>query len=144
MKNSDQPTAHQAFLGRGFGFPPRFTKAGGDVETVENAEDIEQSLRILLGTARGERVLRESFGCDLSDLLFEEADRWLVSRIQQTIKDAITENEPRIVVDRIEVNGDDRYGGRFDVHIMYTVRATNSRFNMVFPFYLTEANSTGP
>lgn len=144
MSESKTARQNESFLGRGFSFPPRFSRGGADVEMVSNAEDIEQSLRILLGTTQGERIMRESFGCDLTGLLFEEADQWLVSRIERTVSDAILEHEPRVILDRVDVAGTDRYGGRFDVRVMYTVRATNTRFNMVFPFYLTEATSAMP
>lgn len=144
MSNAKSALQKESFLGRGFSFPPRFSRGGADVEMVSNAEDIEQSIRILLGTTQGERILRESFGCNLTGLLFEEADQWLVSRIERTVSDAILENEPRVILDRVTVNGGDRYGGRFDVNVMYTVRATNTRFNMVFPFYLTEATTPTP
>ncbi|HRI62597.1 MAG TPA: GPW/gp25 family protein [Polyangium sp.] len=140
MSSSNASGGGQDFLGRGFSFPPRFTKGGEEVEMVSNAADIEQSIRILLGTMRGERVMRESFGCDLAGLLFEEADNLLISRIQRTITDAIVEHEPRVTLDRVDVNEGDRLEGRFDVSVVYTIRATNSRFNLVFPFYLTEAS----
>ena len=140
MNKSNGAANGQDFLGRGFSFPPRFTNGGENVEMVSNAADIEQSIRILLGTMRSERVLRESFGCDLAGLLFEEADNLLISRIQRTITDAIVEHEPRVTLDRVDVNEGDRLEGRFDVSVVYTIRATNSRFNLVFPFYLTEAS----
>lgn len=141
MNDRDRNRADQAFLGRGWSFPPTFSVGGGDVEMVSNAEDIQQSLRILLGTTQGERVMQESFGCDLRGLLFEEGDQWLIARIERMIRDAISSHEPRVALDDVKVNGQDVRGGALRVSIRYTIRGTNSRFNMVFPFYLTEATS---
>jgi len=138
--SSRGPTKREhAFLGQGWSFPPTFTHGGGDVELVANAEDIQQSLRILLGTTQGERVMQESFGCDLQGLLFEEGDQWLMARIERTVRDAISSHEPRITLDDVKVTGQDVRAGTLSVSIRYTIRGTNSRFNMVFPFYLTEA-----
>jgi uncharacterized protein len=141
MKNVRQAKEDLAFLGRGWSFPPAFSRGGTDVEMVSNAEDIQQSLRILLGTTQGERVMQELFGCNLRDLLFDEADQWLIARIERTIKDAITLHEPRITLDEVLVDGQDVRAGALSISIRYTIRGTNSRFNMVFPFYLTETSS---
>jgi uncharacterized protein len=139
MSNKGQGQGDKAFLGRGWSFPPAFSRGGDDVEMVSNAEDIQQSLRILLGTTRGERVMQESFGCDLQALLFEEGDQWLMSRIERTVRDAISVHEPRITLEDVKITGQDVRAGTLSVSIRYMIRGTNSRFNMVFPFYLTEA-----
>lgn len=139
MSSQGRMKGEHAFLGRGWAFPPTFTRGAADVEMVTNAEDIQQSLRILLGTTQGERVMQESFGCDLHGLLFEEGDQWLMSRIERTVRDAIASHEPRITLDDVKVTGQDVRAGMLTVSIRYTIRGTNSRFNMVFPFYLTEA-----
>jgi phage baseplate assembly protein W len=84
--------------------------------------------------------MQESFGCELQALLFEEGDQWLMSRIERTIRDAISQHEPRITLDDVSVDGQDVRAGSLMVSVRYTIRGTNSRFNMVFPFYLTEAS----
>jgi phage baseplate assembly protein W len=127
------------FLGQGWAFPPTFTAGGAEVEMVSGAEDIEQSLQILLGTWPGERVMQEGFGCDLGSQRFEELDQGLISRVEQFIKNAIIDHEPRIRLDRVDVARNAREPGSVIIAVKYTVKATNSRFNMVFPFYLTEA-----
>lgn len=139
MSIQGRTKGEQAFLGRGWSFPPTFSSGGADVDMVSNADDIQQSLQILLGTTQGERVMQESFGCDLQGLLFEEGDQWLMARIERTIHDAITSHEPRVKLDDVKVTGQDVRAGIITVSIRYTIRGTNSRFNMVFPFYLTEA-----
>jgi phage baseplate assembly protein W len=132
-----------SFLGRGWGFPPAFTARGGDVEMVAGAEDIQQSLEILFATTPGERVLQETFGTDLSRLMFEELDQGLASTVERLIKNAIIEHEPRIKLDKVDVENtpDEPYALR--IHVQYTVRGTNSRFNLVFPFYRMEATRPG-
>jgi phage baseplate assembly protein W len=129
-----------AFLGRGWQFPPRFHSAGAEVEMVAGPQDIHQSLQILLTTRLGERVMQDKFGCALEGLLFEEMDQSLVNRITAAITDSILYHETRIKLDgvRVDESADER--GLLMIHIAYTVKTTNSRFNMVFPFYLNEAN----
>ena len=128
-----------AVLGRGWAFPPSFSLDGSSVETVSGTADIEQSLRLLLGTAPGERIMQESFGCDLRGLLFEELDQSLINTLERLVEDAILNYEPRIRFDRLDVQRGDVTQGSILLRIYYTVNATNTRYNLVFPFYLTEA-----
>ena len=129
------------FLGRGWAFPPDFTVHGGDVATVAGAEDVHQSLRILLSTQPGERVLQETFGCALDTFLFEEIDRSLETSITRLISNAIRDHEPRVDLDHLEVDESRSTAGLLHIRLAYTLRGTNSRFNMVFPFYLDEART---
>ena len=131
------------FLGTGWSFPPAFGPGGAEVQTVFGVEDIEQSLAILLATRRGERVMQEDFGCDLSEFLFGEISQGLIGRVRGVITDAILHHEPRIAIDEIEVSEDGIRDGLLLISISYTVRATNSRYNMVYPFYLKEAATPG-
>jgi hypothetical protein len=140
---SDRTRKEESFLGLGWAFPPSFSAGGGDVEMVSGPEDIEQSLRILLGTAPGERVMHEGFGCDLPRLMFEELDQALLNNAKRLISDAIIEHEPRIRLDQVDVTRSRAEVGAIVVSVFYTVRGTNSRFNMVFPFYLMEATRPG-
>lgn len=111
---------------------------------VSGPEDIEQSLRIILGTAPGERVLLDQFGCDLPSFLFEEVDQRLLNKLKRHITDAVLEFEPRIQLETIDVRDADPKAGRLLIRLTYLVRSTNSRFNMVFPYYLLEATQPGP
>ena len=133
--------SERSFLGTGWAFPPGFTPGGGDVEMVSDAEDVEQSLRILLSTRPGERVMQELFGCDLHSMLFEEVDQSLVNRVSRLVEEAILHHEPRISLDRIDVTRWGKNAGEnaLFISLHYTIRGTNSRYNMVFPFYLEEA-----
>jgi len=132
-----------SFLGRGWAFAPSFSAGGAEVEMVSGVEDIQQSLQILLGTTLGERVLQESFGCDLSSLVFEQLDQRLINTVQRLIKTAVIEHEARIKVDRVDVTRSPAGPSVILISVRYTVSSTNSRFNLVFPFYLTEATLAG-
>ena len=132
-----------SFLGAGWSFPPAFAAGGGDVQIVSGAEDIEQSLAILLSTRQGERVMQDDFGCELSEFLFGEISQGLIGRVRSLIADAILHHEPRISLNGIDVSESGAKDGLLLIGIDYTIRATNSRFNMVYPFYLNEASSPG-
>ena len=132
-----------SFLGTGWSFPPAFGPGGADVQTVSGVEDIEQSLMILLGTQRGERVLQDDFGCDLTEFLFGEISQSLIGRMRSVVADAILHHEPRIALNGVELSAAGSLDGLMLITIDYTVRATNSRYNMVYPFYLQEATAVG-
>lgn len=131
--------ANQSFLGTGWSFPPTFTRGGADVEMVSDIEDIHQSLQILLSTRVGERVMQEDFGCDLSSVLFAEVDQGLINDLNSLVSNAILYHEPRITLDNLDISESGSQAGLLLISIQYTVRGTNSRFNMVYPFYINEA-----
>ncbi|MBL8375162.1 GPW/gp25 family protein [Accumulibacter sp.] len=134
-------SSDSSFLGTGWSFPPGFAAAGSDVRMVSAAEDIEQSLAILLTTRRGERVMQEDFGCDLSEFQFAEVSQGLIGRIRRFIADGLLHHEPRINLSDVDVSLSGAQEGLLLITIDYTVRATNSRYNMVYPFYLNEATA---
>lgn len=128
-----------AFLGTGWHFPPTFSQSGAEVQTVSAEDDIRESLEILLATAQGERIMQEDFGCDLNSVLFEEIDQSLLNRLTQLISDAILYYEPRITLDDLNVSESPETQGLLLISIEYTVASTNSRYNLVYPFYVNEA-----
>lgn len=130
----------RSFLGTGWSFPPTFTLGGADVEMASGVEDIHQSLQVLFSTNLGERVMQDGYGVGLMDLLFEEMDQALVNAINRTISDAILFSEPRITLDTLDVSRDDIQDGLLLISLTYTIKSTNSRYNMVYPFYLNEAS----
>ena len=127
------------FLGRGWAFPPSFSAAGADVEMVSGTEDVEQSLRILLATTPGQRVMQESFGCDMDRMVFEQVDQRFIDTVTGLVTDSILDYEPRVDLNKVTVDQSGSIDGLLLISIDYTVRSTNSRFNMVYPFYLKEA-----
>jgi len=129
-----------SFLGKGWGFPPGFSQNGRDVLQVSEQEDVQQSLLILLSTAQGERIMREDFGCDLQSFMYEEISQNLINSLTLLITDAVLYYEPRIALNSVDIDESEQYQGLINIKIDYTVRSTNSRFNLVYPFYLNEAS----
>lgn len=105
---------------------------------LSGEDDIKSSLQILLATRLGERVMQPLFGCNLDDLVFEVLDTTLMTEIKNKVEKSILYFEPRINLRYIEVIPQIELEGRILLSIDYTVRATNSRSNLVFPFYLSE------
>ena len=139
MTQPDQP---KAWLGTGWSFPPEFNRQSKDVMMVSEEEDIRQSLEILLSTVPGERIMHPSYGCGLKQLTFENLSESTLTEIRDVIDRAILFFEPRIQVDSIEVDIENVYDGIMTIEINYMIRITNSRDNMVYPFYFQEG--TGP
>lgn len=131
---------NSSFLGTGWSFPPTFNQDTATVEMVSDEEDIVQSLEIILTTRPAERIMQPDFGCELSQFLFEEISQGLITGIRGTISDALLYHEPRIDVDEIEVDESEEQGLLL-ISVTYTVRRTNSRFNLVYPFYISEAQT---
>ncbi|WP_262248793.1 GPW/gp25 family protein [Parapedobacter soli] len=129
---------HKSFLGTGWSFPPQFENQTGTVNMISGIEDIRSSLEILLSTRPGERVMLPSYGCQLDELLFEPLTTTMKTYIKDLIQTAILYHEPRIDVNKIELVDTGELEGQILVTVDYTIRATNSRFNYVFPFYLQE------
>lgn len=127
-----------SFLGRGWPFPPAFDPATGQVMMVQAEEDIVESLRILMQTRPGERVMQPTYGCRLHDLVFETMTGETRAAIAVAIERAVLFFEPRIVLISVDVNVDDWIEGKLKIRLDYRVRATNTRSNIVFPFYTTE------
>ncbi|WP_445633106.1 IraD/Gp25-like domain-containing protein [Nostoc sp. DSM 114161] len=130
---------NNSFLGTGWSFPPTFNQDTGTVEMVSDEEDIFQSLEIILSTRPAERIMQPDFGCELSQFVFEEISQGLITGIKGTISDALLYHEPRIDVE--EINIDESEPGLLLINVIYRVRVTNSRFNLVYPFYINEAQT---
>ena len=131
----------KAFLGRGWGFPPEFVKELKGVKMISNEDDIKSSLHILLTTRLGERVMVPEYGCNLEELLFENLNRTLITYVVELIKTAILYHEPRIDVQKVDISESDTNEGKLIILVDYIIRATNSRTNMVFPFYKEEGTN---
>jgi uncharacterized protein len=127
------------FLGKGWSFPPSFNKTAGLVTMVAGVEDINQSLHILLSTITGERIMQPKYGCDMNEFVFEPVTTTLRTVMTDKIKTALLIYEPRIEVEKVEIDNEGELEGRILIDIHYKVRTTNSRYNYVFPFYKAEA-----
>jgi phage baseplate assembly protein W len=125
------------FLGTGWAHPVG-TDYRGDIELSSAEDNIRQSVRIIIGTAKGERVMRPDFGCEVHDYVFAAADPATLSMVEDAVEDALVQWEPRIDVERVEAAPDEENPNRVLVEIDYWVRETNSSANLVYPFYLNE------
>lgn len=128
----------KSFLGTGWGFPPEFDIEQKNVKMIADEKDIESSLHILLTTRLGERVMLPDYGCNLDELLFEGLNRTLITYVLELIKTAILYHEPRIDIVKLDMSETDPLEGKLIIEIDYRIRATNSRMNVVFPFYREE------
>jgi phage baseplate assembly protein W len=126
------------FLGKGWSFPPAFIPALQGVEMTEKVEDINRSLQILLTTRVGERIMQPKYGCNMDEMVFESLSTMTKTIIKDKIKTAILYFEPRIDVTAISMDTANELEGEIIIEIEYVVRATNSRFNFVFPYYINE------
>jgi phage baseplate assembly protein W len=134
------PAPDKAFLGVGWAFPPQ-ESADGDVATAAYEEDIHQAVHIILGTAQGERVMRPDFGAGLQRLVFEPLSMTTMALVRHRVEEALVTWEPRIDLERVDVRAGNTALGELVVEIDYRVRATNTFYNLVYPFYLLEAQS---
>jgi phage baseplate assembly protein W len=135
----NQQTLHpeKAFLGVGWGFPLGF-RADGAVEVAVFEEDVRQSILIILGTDRGERLMRPDFGAGLQDFVFSPVTFTTMEQIRVRVQEALVDWEPRIEVLEVTVEAAAPLRNRLDITIHYRVRATNTLHNLVYPFYLQE------
>jgi len=128
----------KAFLGVGWAFPVQPAESS-DVQMVSYEDDIQQAIRIILGTTPGERVMRPDFGAGLNALVFEPISAATIALVKHNVEQALTAWEPRIDQITVDVTIDGPIG-RMDIEIRYRVRATNIFYNLVYPFYLIEGD----
>ena len=129
------PPSNREFLGRGLAFPLQ-VNARGEVALVSGYRDIEQSIRIILSTQPGERVMRPEFGCRAHELLFEPHNVTTRSRMKQYVSAALRRWEPRIAVQSVQVRADAALDGAIVVEVNYLVKATHDQRSIVYPFFL--------
>lgn len=132
---------NQPFLGTGWGFPPTFNKLSLTVDMVSDLTDIKESLLILLGTTPGERLMNPKYGCNLKQFVFEKIDATLITEINDCIEQAILHFEPRVRFINAELIEMTELEGMISINVSYTVIITNTRHNIVFPFYLLEGTN---
>jgi len=138
MKTEDIRNDRKDFLGRGWAMPVELDPRTGLVASVAYEEDIRQSIRIILETAPGERVMRPNFGCGIHELVFTVVDSTAIQQIRSTVHEALRRCEARIDVLDVTVEEAATREGKLLVQIEYRVRRTNQTGNLVFPFYFRE------
>lgn len=125
----------QEFIGTGWAYPLR-TDATGSIALVSHEREIEESIRLILATAPGERPMRPEFGCAVHDYVFAPADASTAGDIAYAVRVSLERWEPRITLDDVAVRFDEVDQGVLYIDIRYEVRGTNDPRNLVFPFYV--------
>jgi uncharacterized protein len=125
-------------IGSGLAFPLQVDRRGG-IALARDEQDIDQAIQLILGTAPGERPMRPEFGCGVHDFVFDSIDANTVGRMEEAIRDALDRWEPRIQVQTVEFDLSAADNGLLTIDIGFTVRATNTERNLVYPFYVIPA-----
>ncbi|MCE7989162.1 MAG: baseplate protein [Caldilinea sp. CFX5] len=123
------------FLGVGWAFPIA-TDAEDHIQLAQLEESVRQSIFLIIGTAKGERLMHPTFGCGIHDLVFAPNDTTTAALISYEVREALVDWEPRIQVLEVQVTQDRAEAQKLLVHLQYRVRNTNNVFNLVYPFYL--------
>jgi phage baseplate assembly protein W len=126
---------NEEFIGRGWAFPLR-VDATGSIALVAREQEIEESIRLILGTSPGERPMRPEFGCRIHEYLFSSADSETAGAIAREVRSALQRWEPRIDVADVNVTFDAREATLLYINVGYSIKATTDRRNLVFPFYV--------
>ena len=124
-----------SFLGAGWKLPVSVDERG-QIALSAADESIREAIWIILATARGERKMRPDFGCGIHDLVFATNSAETAGRVATDVRESLLLWEPRIDLENVDVRSDPEEPGRLLIQIEYRVRSTNSRFNLVYPFYL--------
>ncbi|HSW22244.1 MAG TPA: GPW/gp25 family protein [Burkholderiaceae bacterium] len=134
---SASTVATRAHLGVGWAFPVR--PVGGRLAWSHDEDDVEQAVEIILRTSPGERVMLPAFGAGLDRFLFAANSPQTHRRVEEAVRRALVDFEPRITVERVEARASAAAPNLMEIEVDYVVRRTNGAFNRVFPFYLNEA-----
>ncbi len=133
------PTHTVDFVGAGWSYPLG-TDATGGVALVNRDREIEQAIRLILGTAVGERPMRPEFGCRIHDHVFDTATSATAGQIAYDVREALNRWEPRIDVSDVNVSFEGMEQGVLYVDVSYSIRSLNDPRNLVFPFYVIPAD----
>lgn len=124
----------EEFVGQGLSFPLKLAP-NGSLALVNNDEELRQAIRLILGTAYGERPMRPEFGCGIHELVFAPANATTAGQAAYEVRRSLERWEPRVDVDDVDVEFDPSDASRMYVAITYKVKGTNDPRNLVFPFY---------
>lgn len=122
------------FVGRGWAFPPRVDQRGG-IALSSGSDEIEGAMRMIILTAPGERVMRPEFGCRAWDYLFEPLNATTLGAVEEAVTEALERWEPRANIEQVEALEDPDRPATIVIQVLYTIRETNERRNLVVPFY---------
>ena len=124
----------EEFIGAGLSFPLRID-ATGAIALVGRDDELRQSMRLILGTAFGERPMRPEFGCGIHDIVFMPANATTAGRVAYEVRAALEQWEPRIDVLDVDVTFEPESTSTMYVDVSYTPKGVNDPRNLVFPFY---------
>ena len=122
------------FVGQGWSWPAGVGHRGG-IALVSGDAELGQAIRLILGTALGERPMRPEFGCGIHDLVFDPSDSTLAGLVAHEVRASLLRWEPRVDVEDVQVTFDPDRPGLALIDVSYLVRTTNDRRNLVVPFY---------
>ncbi len=122
------------FLGVGWKFPP--TMRNNALLLSEGEDVIRESILLILRTTRGERIMRPDFGCGINDMVFAENNATTHTLLAEVVNDALLEFEPRVNVNDVRVTADPDEDNRVNIEIEYTIKSSNAKENIVYPFFL--------
>ena len=125
-------------VGAGIAFPLRVDARGGLALSRAN-DDVDEAIRLIVGTAQGERPMRPEFGCGIHDYVFESIDSYTLGRIDYEVRVALDRWEPRIDIVDVDFDTSEAEQGKLVIEITYSLRATSHVRNLVYPFYLIPA-----
>lgn len=128
------------FLGAGWGFPLKINNKG-NMKMSYFEQSIAESVRLIIGTSKGERLMRPDYGCEINELVFAPNNANTHSLIAFYIEEALVKWEPRIILEKVEATPSEENEAQIDIYIEYKVRDINTYFNMVYPFYLERGES---
>ncbi|NVD97972.1 GPW/gp25 family protein [Massilia sp. BJB1822] len=129
-------SAPRPFLGQGLRFP--LEVAGGRLALSRGERKIEESIRLILGTARGERLMRPELGCGVHDLVFAPGSSATEMRVTDAVRQALVLYEPRIDVLDVAAASPDGTPHVLLIRIAYRIRENNAVSNLVYPYFITE------
>ena len=129
---------NKRFMGRGFSFSFRVDPATNRIAMSSAEQDVEEAIRIILRTNLGERVMLPEFGTSAGDFLFSDDRAERVAALEESVREALDQWEPRITDIEVTADRDGSSKGVLAINIQYTLRVTNNQFNMVYPFYMME------
>lgn len=125
------------FLGTGMKFPVETRE--NEIATASDDDLIRESVLIILGTAKGERVMRPDFGCGIHELVFAPNSTSTAALVAFHVKEALLQWEPRIEVVDVNAVSDSQDPSRLNINVEYNIKKSNTKRNLVYPFYLEAA-----
>ena len=128
----------RSIIGSGWSFPPTFSRQNYTIKMVWDDQDIKESLWILFSTTLGERIMLPKYGSQLWQMIFQNITTTLITQLADIVRQAILYWEARINVDQVSVQPDATVNGLVLITVYYTIRKTNTRSNLVYPFYIQE------